>query len=50
MKLRVEAEPSLTMEQVNEIEQKVGSGLIEEIIAVAEGERDLVETLAQHQV
>ncbi|KAK3051170.1 hypothetical protein LTR09_007566 [Extremus antarcticus] len=49
-KLRVEAEPSLTMEQVSEVEQKIGSGLIEEVIAVAEGERDLVERMAEYKV
>lgn len=49
-KLRIEAEPSLTMDQVSEIEQKVGAGLIEEIIAVAEGERSLVDQMVEHKV
>ncbi|KAK5167053.1 uncharacterized protein LTR77_007783 [Saxophila tyrrhenica] len=48
--LRVEAEPALTMEQISEVEQKIGSGLIEEIIAVAEGERALAERMAESKV
>lgn len=49
-RLQIEAEPSLTMEQVSEIEQKVGAGLIEEIIAVAEDESKLVDTMAEYRV
>jgi NADH dehydrogenase (ubiquinone) 1 alpha subcomplex subunit 5 len=49
-KLRVEAEPALTMDQVSEVEQKIGSGLIEEVIAVAEGEKALVERMAEDKV
>jgi NADH dehydrogenase (ubiquinone) 1 alpha subcomplex subunit 5 len=49
-RLRVEAEPALTMEQVAEVEQRIGAGLIEEVIAVAEGERRLVDTLAEYKV
>lgn len=49
-KLTIEAEPPLTLDQVGEIETKIGAGLIEEIIAVAEGEKGLVETLREAKV
>lgn len=44
---RIEPEPSLSAEQVREIEGEVGSGLIEEVIQVAEGELELVQRLAE---
>ncbi|EME79116.1 uncharacterized protein MYCFIDRAFT_64015 [Pseudocercospora fijiensis CIRAD86] len=47
---RIEGEPSLTAAQINEIEAKIGAGLIEEVIQVAEGEHELVRTLAEAQV
>ncbi|OQO05460.1 hypothetical protein B0A48_09229 [Cryoendolithus antarcticus] len=47
---RIEAEPSLTGEQIGEIELKIGAGLIEEVIQVAEGEAKLVETLLEAKV
>ncbi|RAH40516.1 complex I NDUFA5 subunit family protein [Aspergillus brunneoviolaceus CBS 621.78] len=40
-----EAEPALTAEQISEIEQQIGAGLIEEIIQVAEGELKVVDEL-----
>lgn len=46
----IEPEPPLTAEQIGEIETKIGAGLIEEIIQVAEGERDLVDKLAESKV
>jgi NADH dehydrogenase (ubiquinone) 1 alpha subcomplex subunit 5 len=49
-KLRIEEEPPLSMEQVAEVEQKIGAGLIEEIIAVAEGEKSLAGTMAEFTV
>lgn len=49
-RLRIEAEPPLTMAQISEIEQKIGAGLIEEVIAVAEGEKRLVETMTEYKV
>ncbi|KAK4499381.1 hypothetical protein PRZ48_009895 [Zasmidium cellare] len=47
---QIESEPSLTAEQVNEIEAKIGAGLIEEVIQVAEGESALVDTMLQNKV
>ncbi|KXS98596.1 hypothetical protein AC578_4334 [Pseudocercospora eumusae] len=47
---RIEGEPSLTAAQINEIEGKIGAGLIEEVIQVAEGEHELVRTMAESQV
>jgi len=47
---RIEPEPALTAEQINELEGKIGAGLIEEVIQVAEGEMQLVDTLAENQV
>lgn len=46
----IEPEPPLTAEQIGEIETKIGAGLIEEVIQVAEGERDLVDKLAESKV
>lgn len=48
--LSIEAEPPLSLAQVSQVEQEIGAGLIEEVIAVAESERNLVDTLAQSQV
>jgi NADH dehydrogenase (ubiquinone) 1 alpha subcomplex subunit 5 len=45
-----EPEPPLTAEQIGAIEQKIGAGLIEEVIQVAEGELKLVDTLAESKV
>merc|ERR1712093_773337 len=42
--------PPLTSEQVSEIENKIGAGLIEEVIQVAEGELKLVDVLAKSKV
>ncbi|KAK1081263.1 hypothetical protein LTR33_004841 [Friedmanniomyces endolithicus] len=47
---RIEPEPALTLGQIEEIENAIGGGLIEEVIQVAEGESQLVETLAEHKV
>nr|POE60974.1 nadh-ubiquinone oxidoreductase 29.9 kda subunit, mitochondrial [Quercus suber] len=46
----IEPEPPLTADQINDIEARIGAGLIEEVIQVAEGERDLAEKLAQSKV
>lgn len=46
----IEAEPPLSAEQVNEIESKIGAGLIEEVIQVAQGEITLADTLLESQV
>lgn len=47
---RIESEPPLSVEQINEIEAKIGAGLIEEVIQVAEGESTLVETMLENKV
>ena len=47
---RIEPEPALTAVQIGELEQKLGAGLIEEVIQVAEGENQLVDTLAENKV
>lgn len=47
---RIEPEPPLSAEQVQEIEGEVGSGLIEEVVQVAEGELELVSKLAEAKV
>ncbi|KEF58845.1 NADH dehydrogenase (ubiquinone) 1 alpha subcomplex 5 [Exophiala aquamarina CBS 119918] len=46
----LEKEPPLTRVQVDEIEQKIGAGLIEEVLQVAEGELLLVDELLKYQV
>ncbi|KAK3688148.1 ETC complex I subunit conserved region-domain-containing protein [Podospora appendiculata] len=45
-----EAEPQLTADQVEELENKIGAGLIEEVVEVAEGELRLVDTMLQAKV
>ncbi|KAK4246391.1 ETC complex I subunit conserved region-domain-containing protein [Corynascus novoguineensis] len=45
-----EPEPQLTADQVEELETKIGAGLIEEVIQVAEGELKLVDTMIEHKV
>lgn len=47
---RIEPEPALSIEQISEIETQISSGLLEEIIQVAEGENELIETLAKSKV
>ena len=47
---RIEPEPPLTAEQINEMEAKIGAGLIEEVLQVAEGESLLAETLLENKV
>ncbi|RMZ81458.1 hypothetical protein DV738_g2257, partial [Chaetothyriales sp. CBS 135597] len=43
----LETEPPLTAEQINSIENKIGAGLIEEVIQVAEGELLLVDQMIE---
>ena len=47
---RIEPEPPLSAEQINQMENEIGAGLIEEVIQVAEGERELVDRLAESKV
>lgn len=46
----IEAEPALTADQIEEIENKIGAGLIEEVIQVAEGEARLADVMIKAQV
>ncbi|KAE8452615.1 hypothetical protein EG329_013874 [Mollisiaceae sp. DMI_Dod_QoI] len=41
----LDPEPALTIQQIEEIENKIGAGLIEEVIQVAEGELKLVDVM-----
>ncbi|EQK97675.1 hypothetical protein G6O67_000300 [Ophiocordyceps sinensis] len=43
-------EPQLTAEQVSELEQKIGAGLIEEVIQVAEGELRLIGMMEKAKI
>lgn len=45
-----EPEPALTAEQISEVETKIGAGLIEEVIQVAEGELKLVDVMVKAKV
>ncbi|KAK5998188.1 Complex I-29.9kD [Cladobotryum mycophilum] len=49
-KVEWEDEPQLTAEQIHDLEQKIGAGLIEEVIQVAEGELQLIETMEKAKV
>lgn len=42
-----ESEPPLSAEQIAEMEARIGSGLIEEVVQVAEGELKLVDIMTQ---
>ncbi|KAJ9635800.1 hypothetical protein H2201_000206 [Coniosporium apollinis] len=46
----LEPEPPLTIEQVNDLENRIGAGLIEEVIQVAEGEYQLVDKMVESKV
>ncbi|SPQ23727.1 11578874-0779-4d8b-b26c-e6ec27f8529a [Thermothielavioides terrestris] len=48
--VELEPEPQLTADQISELENKIGAGLIEEVIQVAEGELRLVDTMIQSKV
>ncbi|KAH6899057.1 ETC complex I subunit conserved region-domain-containing protein [Thelonectria olida] len=43
-------EPQLTADQISELETKIGAGLIEEVIQVAEGELKLIDTMEKTKV
>jgi len=49
-KITWEPEPPLDSAQISDIEHKIGAGLIEEVIMVAEGELQLVDEMAKNQV
>jgi NADH dehydrogenase (ubiquinone) 1 alpha subcomplex subunit 5 len=46
----LEVEPPLNADQINEIEVKIGAGLIEEVVMVAEGELTLVDKMLESKV
>ncbi|KAK0718164.1 ETC complex I subunit conserved region-domain-containing protein [Lasiosphaeria miniovina] len=46
-KVAWEPEPKLTADQISELETKIGAGLIEEVVQVAEGELKLVDIMLQ---
>lgn len=48
--VKLEAEPALTAQQISALENQIGAGLIEEVIAVAEGELKLVDSMAKNAV
>ncbi|KAI9718663.1 MAG: hypothetical protein M1828_006598 [Chrysothrix sp. TS-e1954] len=47
---RLEKEPQLSSEQINDLEGKLNSGLIEEVVVVAERELALVDTMRENEV
>ncbi|KAK6948500.1 hypothetical protein Daesc_010267 [Daldinia eschscholtzii] len=49
-KVQWEPEPQLTADQIEEIEGKIGGGLIEEVVRVAENELRLVDIMQEHKV
>ncbi|GKT85199.1 NADH-ubiquinone oxidoreductase subunit [Colletotrichum tofieldiae] len=49
-KVQWEPEPQLTADQISELENKIGAGLIEEVIQVAESELKLVDVMTQAKV
>ncbi|KAF7504228.1 hypothetical protein GJ744_002550 [Endocarpon pusillum] len=46
----LEQEPPLDADQINDIENKIGAGLVEEVIMVAEGELTLVDEMIAARV
>lgn len=40
----------LILDRIEDIENKIGAGLIEEVIQVAEGEHELVDTMIRDRV
>ena len=46
----LEVEPPLDADQINDIEVKIGAGLIEEVVQVAEGELSLVDEMLESKV
>ncbi|ORY03648.1 ETC complex I subunit conserved region-domain-containing protein [Clohesyomyces aquaticus] len=47
---KLDPEPLFTADQVSEIESKIGAGLLEEVIQVAEGEHSLVDVMIEAKV
>ncbi|KAF1980220.1 hypothetical protein BU23DRAFT_548405 [Bimuria novae-zelandiae CBS 107.79] len=49
-KIEIPPEPQYTVEAISELESRLGAGLIEEVIQVAEGEHKLVGEMIKHKV
>ncbi|EUC30967.1 hypothetical protein COCCADRAFT_28201 [Bipolaris zeicola 26-R-13] len=49
-KIKFEPEPQYTVEAISDLESRMGAGLIEEVIEVAEGEHKLVDVMIQAKV
>ncbi|TGJ84062.1 hypothetical protein E0Z10_g4688 [Xylaria hypoxylon] len=49
-KVEWEPEPQMTADQVEEIENKIGAGLIEEVVQMAESEHGLIDVMYQAKV
>ncbi|KAI0505772.1 ETC complex I subunit conserved region-domain-containing protein [Xylaria bambusicola] len=49
-KVEWEAEPQMTADQVEEIENKIGAGLIEEVVQMAESELKLIDIMYEAKV
>ncbi|KAF2824534.1 hypothetical protein CC86DRAFT_395695 [Ophiobolus disseminans] len=48
--VKFESEPQYTTEAIGDLESRLGAGLIEEVIQVAEGEHKIVDTMIQSRV
>ncbi|KAF1913244.1 ETC complex I subunit conserved region-domain-containing protein [Ampelomyces quisqualis] len=48
--VKFDPEPQFTTDAISDLESKLGAGLIEEVIAVAEGEHKLVDTMVKSKV
>ncbi|KAJ4363183.1 hypothetical protein N0V83_010303 [Neocucurbitaria cava] len=48
--VKFDPEPQYTTEAISDLESRLGAGLIEEVIAVAEGEHALVDTMVKNKV
>ncbi|KAI0435942.1 ETC complex I subunit conserved region-domain-containing protein [Xylaria telfairii] len=49
-KVEWEAEPQMTVDQIQEIENKIGAGLIEEVVQMAESELKLIDVMYEAKV
>ncbi|KAK3209060.1 hypothetical protein GRF29_69g575260 [Pseudopithomyces chartarum] len=49
-RIKLPSEPQYTVEAISELENRLGGGLIEEVIQVAEGEHKLVDEMIKHKV
>ncbi|KAF2442935.1 hypothetical protein P171DRAFT_433307 [Karstenula rhodostoma CBS 690.94] len=48
--IKIPSEPQYTVEAINELETRLGAGLIEEVIQVAEGEHKLVDEMVKAKI